>query len=227
MSDTDPVMKFGMKRPVRFVRAALLVLLCASWLRAGEPETAGKDILRLFQRAHRGAPIRFVALGGSITAAGKGWIGPWLRETFPRSLVTVHNAGLPGTGSHLAMFRLERDVIACQPDLVLIEFAVNDGGGGAHAIRHLESVVQRLKRLPHPPAILFVETAKRFDYEHDTGDHSRVARHYGFFDVDLHAAVRRELAARADAWWRETDGRDVAYYESDAFRNNEHNAWPA
>ncbi|MEE3258195.1 MAG: sulfatase-like hydrolase/transferase [Candidatus Latescibacterota bacterium] len=38
-----------------------------------------------------------------------------------------------------------------------------------------------------------------------------------------HAAQRAELAQRADTWWQNTDGRDLAYYESDAFKANEHN----
>lgn len=42
-----------------------------------------------------------------------------------------------------------------------------------------------------------------------------------------HAGMERCLAAQADAWWRETGGRDSAYYESEAFRNNEHNAPPS
>ena len=45
--------------------------------------------------------------------------------------VAVYNAGMSGTGSALALFRLERDVLAFQPDLVLYEFVVNDGGGAA------------------------------------------------------------------------------------------------
>jgi hypothetical protein len=32
-----------------------------------------------------------------------------------------------------------------------------------------------------------------------------------------------ELANKADQWWLQTGGRDVAYYESDSFRRNEHN----
>ena len=32
-------------------------------------------------------------------------------------------------------------------------------------------------------------------------------------------ATRRELEADADQWWRNTDGRDAAYYESDTFRD--------
>lgn len=41
-----------------------------------------------------------------------------------------------------------------------------------------------------------------------------------------HAMTRDDLAQRADTWWQKTHGRDLAYYESAAFKNNEHNRVP-
>jgi arylsulfatase len=41
-----------------------------------------------------------------------------------------------------------------------------------------------------------------------------------------YATTRGELAQRADTWWHETHGRDLAYYESAAFKANEHNQAP-
>lgn len=38
-----------------------------------------------------------------------------------------------------------------------------------------------------------------------------------------YAEQRASLSRRADTWWRNTNGRDLAYYESDAFKANEHN----
>lgn len=38
-----------------------------------------------------------------------------------------------------------------------------------------------------------------------------------------YAEQRTELANRADTWWQNTGGRDLAYYESDAFKANKHN----
>ena len=38
-----------------------------------------------------------------------------------------------------------------------------------------------------------------------------------------HAAQRTALAERADTWWQQTNGRDLAYYESDYFKANQHN----
>ena len=35
--------------------------------------------------------------------------------------------------------------------------------------------------------------------------------------------VQSDLSTRADAWWHDTGGRDVDYYESDFFRQNLHN----
>jgi arylsulfatase A-like enzyme len=38
-----------------------------------------------------------------------------------------------------------------------------------------------------------------------------------------YAEQKAELAQRADTWWASTDGRDLAYYESDHFKANKHN----
>ncbi len=158
----------------------------------------GDDLLVPFARAQAGEPLRVVAIGGSITQVGAGWVGPWLRETFPRSRISVHNAGMSGTGSQLAIFRLERDVIAHQPDLVMFEFAVNDGNGGAHTVWSVESVIRRLKSLEKPPVIVMIEAAQRGrDF---IPPQRKVAEHYGLLTVDMQTAVQNHLAAKDLAW---------------------------
>ena len=143
------------------IKQLLLVsLLSITFANATAEQTVGRDILQVFTEAHRGEELRAVAMGGSITQAGKGWVGPWLQQQFPNSKVSMHNAGMSGTGSNLGIFRLERDVIEYNPDLVFIEYAVNDGCGKVEdVIRWLESLVVRLKLLPQPPAIVFLEAA--------------------------------------------------------------------
>lgn len=162
-------------------------------------DDTGRDLLDVFSRAHAGKPLRAVAMGGSITQAGEGWVGEWLRGQFPKSVVTMHNAGMSATGSDLGVFRIERDVIACQPDLVFIEFAVNDGAlSDVDAIRYVESLVVRLKSLEHPPAIVFLETAARGGS--NRGRHQQVARHYGLVDVDLQNALDAHLLSEGFPW---------------------------
>lgn len=183
------------------LRLHWIVLFFALNLTAlGEPTIAvGEDLARCFSRAEEGEPLRCVAFGGSITQAGEGWIGPWLREQFPKSPIVMVNAGMSATGSALGVFRLERDVITFQPDLVLVEFCVNDGGlSDEDAVRYLESIVVRLKGLPNPPAIVMVEAATRDGV--NLQRHRSVARHYGLLEVDLQKAITEEMRVSGQAW---------------------------
>jgi lysophospholipase L1-like esterase len=159
----------------------------------------GSDLLPVFARAHAGGPLRVAAIGGSITQAGGGWIEGWLREQFPKAVVTMRNAGLSATGSQLGVFRLERDVISAQPDLVFIEFVVNDVGlSDDEAIRYTESIVVRLKSLPNPPAVVFLKAAAKGGSHGKR--HHRVAEHYGLLNIDLQAAVDRHVAESGSGW---------------------------
>ncbi|WP_221469563.1 SGNH/GDSL hydrolase family protein [Cohnella nanjingensis] len=72
-------------------------------------------------------------IGGSITDArpGHNWPEPvnrWLVESYPDVRLSVENAGIGATGSDLAAFRAQRDLIDTGCDLVFVEFAVNDYG---------------------------------------------------------------------------------------------------
>lgn len=165
---------------------------------------AGDDVVAAFARAERGEPLRYVAIGGSITqASGDGWAGDWLREQFPQSDVTVVNSGMSATGSSLGIFRVERDIIAHQPDLVAIEYCVNDGAlSDEEAIRYMETLVVRLKSLPQPPAIVIVEAASKNGV--NLARHRRVARHYGLIEVDMQAAMDAQGAAAWDEFFSDT-----------------------
>ncbi len=162
-------------------------------------EEHGADVAAVFAKAKAGAPLRCVAFGGSITQSGKGWIEPWLRAKFPTSEILIANAGMSSTGSQLGVFRVVQDVIAWQPDLVLIESCVNDGGlSDEEAVRYLESIIVRLKQLPHPPAIVIVEAAARNGV--NLLRHRQVARHYELLEVDLQQKVDDFLKTKGKVW---------------------------
>jgi lysophospholipase L1-like esterase len=72
-------------------------------------------------------------IGGSITAGGgsNNWPEPvcaWFQKTYPNLKIHIVNAAIGATGSDLAVFRAERDLIQFGCDIVFIEFAVNDEG---------------------------------------------------------------------------------------------------
>lgn len=181
------------------IKKLLTTVICLIALSISLKAERGSDLLRIFKRAHEGKPLTCVAIGGSITQAGKGWIGPALRKSFPKSIVTMHNAGMSATGSILGMFRVDRDVISCQPDLVLIEYAVNDGGAkDDDAIWTVESMVRRLKMLDNPPAIVFIMAASTSHSK--IYRHQKVANHYKLLSVNLDAKSHSFLKKNKLPW---------------------------
>ena len=103
----------------------------------------------LFAKLERHEPVRIAYLGGSITAAS-GWrvmTTAWFEEQYPQSKFTPHNAAHSGTTSDLACFRLQRDCLHFKPDLLFIEFAVNDGIATRERIHQgIEGVIRQARR---------------------------------------------------------------------------------
>lgn len=108
-----------------------------------------------------GEEVRVAYIGGSITAAN-GWrpmTTKWLAEKYPKAKVLETNAAIGGTGSDLGVFRFRRDVLEHKPDLVFIEFAVNDGGFQPDLIlRTMEGMVRQAWRQDPRIDICFVYT---------------------------------------------------------------------
>lgn len=79
--------------------------------------------------------VRIVALGDSTTATARDW-APEIREVYADCLpgalkphgieAVVINAGLGDTTSRQAVGRLDRDVRRHHPDLVVVQFGIND-----------------------------------------------------------------------------------------------------
>ncbi|MFH1304068.1 MAG: SGNH/GDSL hydrolase family protein [Planctomycetota bacterium] len=105
--------------------------------------------------------VRVAYLGGSITAA-PGWrvkTTKWLQEAFPQAKIQEIHAAIGGTGSDLGAFRLEHDVLQHHPDLVFIEFAVNDGGRQPESIwESMEGIVRQIWTANPQTDICFVYT---------------------------------------------------------------------
>jgi lysophospholipase L1-like esterase len=93
-----------------------------------------------------GKPVAIAYFGGSITAAN-GWRVKslaWFQQQYPRSEFHEINAAIGGTGSDLGVYRCGHDVLEHKPDLVFIEFAVNDGGADPLQIqRCMEGIVRQ------------------------------------------------------------------------------------
>ncbi|MBR5011709.1 MAG: SGNH/GDSL hydrolase family protein, partial [Clostridia bacterium] len=79
--------------------------------------------------------LKVVYFGGSVTAGSgashgsycwRGLIGEWLKNNFPEAEITNCNKALGETGTHLGVYRLKKAVSEEKPDLLFIEYSIND-----------------------------------------------------------------------------------------------------
>lgn len=88
-----------------------------------------------FKKAMENRKITVGILGGSISEPinvpweQQRWpdkLTNWLAASFPEVIVNVENAAKGASGSESALFRVERDIISKNCDIVFVEYAVND-----------------------------------------------------------------------------------------------------
>ncbi|MVM33174.1 SGNH/GDSL hydrolase family protein [Spirosoma sp. HMF4905] len=115
-----------------------------------------------FQKIKEGREINVAYIGGSITEADEGWRSltfNWLRINYPHNSFNEINATIGGTGSNLGVFRIDHDVLIRKPDLVFVEFAVNDSGRSPHQItQSMEGIVRKIWEANPATDICFVYT---------------------------------------------------------------------
>ena len=109
------------------------------------------------EAAEDGAPLTVAYLGGSITE-GKNYSSPfsnYLKTTFAKGGFTEVNAGLSGTSSVVGLVRSEKDIVSHNPDIVVVEFSVNDHEDISYK-KSFESVCKKFLDLPNEPAVIIL-----------------------------------------------------------------------
>lgn len=115
----------------------------------------------VFAKWKAGKEVRIAYLGGSITEAN-GWRPKtldWFKKQYPAAPIVEINAAIGGTGSDLGVYRVRQDVLDHKPDLLFVEFAVNDSGAPVDRIQKaMEGIVRQTWRANPATDICFVYT---------------------------------------------------------------------
>ena len=115
----------------------------------------------VLEKLNNAEVVKIAYLGGSITAAN-GWRPKTTKRfqaTWPKAKIEEIHAAIGGTGSDLGVFRLGDDVLRYEPDLLFVEFAVNDGGAPPENIwRGMEGIVRQTWKANPKTDIVFVYT---------------------------------------------------------------------
>jgi lysophospholipase L1-like esterase len=202
-----------------FPALAIVAILLATGLTTMADAETQQPLGRSIEKLKNDKTLTIGYFGGSITA-GAGASNPlktswralttaWFKEHFPGALITEVNAAIGGTGSDLGAFRCQADLLAKNPDLVFIEFAVNDGGRAELRVkRSIEGIVRQLL-LSNPWAeIVFIYTTTKTlapayaagDVPKAVGYHQAIARHYGIAEINVGQALVERMARGDDSW---------------------------
>ncbi len=156
---------------------------------------------KAFTKLENGEDVTICFLGGSITQGSLSSVPEtcyayrvyqWLKEKFTDSKITCVNAGVGGTTSVFGAARVDRDVLSHNPDIVLVEFSVNDECND-YFLESYEGLMRKLLYSDCKPAV-----AALFNFFYQDGRtseriHSRVTRHYKIPAASMHGAIYEDI----------------------------------
>ena len=173
-------------------------------------------------RLEKDKELRVAYFGGSVTVgygasdtekySWRARTTAWLKEAFPDADITEINAAIGATGSYLGSFRTERDIVSQKPDLLFVEFAINDVYNGEtikSAELHYESIVRQVRKaLPFCDIVAVFttdsgRTASGGDYMQQKG-HDAIAKLYDIPSVNIGRALTRSknLSGAVNDEWK-------------------------
>lgn len=157
-------------------------------------------IKRMLNKAAKGEPITVGFIGGSITYGYKvnnpecfaTLYTNWLSDQLHTEVKCV-NAGISGTPSVLGNLRVDDQILAEKPDMVVVEFAVNDGGDTIFKFSY-ESLINRILKAENEPAVMLLFTVTEEGHTCEKWM-KQVGEHYELPMVSVVQSMKAEVDA--------------------------------
>ncbi len=165
------------------------------------------------------------SIGGSLTELGNEWqyaVKAELEKQMPGKEVVLKNAGKMGTNSEYGAIRFQDDVLSVKPDLVFIEFAVNDWKSTEFRSKtYMESMLRQCLAAEKVPNVVFLyapracePTAEEQTYANENIRwKEEVATAYGINSVNVFDYMMRD--------WQKEPGLSYTSYLSRYYKKAE------
>lgn len=157
-------------------------------------------IKAVMKKAEAGGNITIAFLGGSITQGCLSTtpeqcyaylIYEWWKKKYPRASITYLNAGIGGTTSQFGVARVDEDVIKYRPDLVFVEFSVNDENTEFFRETY-EGLIRHIYR--SGPAIMLIHNIKYDDGFSVEEIHRSIGEHYSLPCISMKSTIYRKMS---------------------------------
>lgn len=173
-------------------------------------------LANMFKKAAGGEDITVAYLGGSITQGSSATesncyarlVTNWFEETYPDIKVNYVKAGVGATGSYIGIHRADRDVLSKNPDVVFIDFSVNDTTENTQRnINSYDSLMRKLWNGDSKPAIVCIgmtqETGIAFQSQH-----LEIAKHYDLPFISYKNAIL-DVINKGYIKWTDISGDNI------------------
>lgn len=162
---------------------------------------------KVIEKARNGEDVTLAYIGGSITQgynAGTTEIfaklsSDYFRETYATTgKVNYVNAGLSGTPSLLGLIRSDRDIFEAKPDVVFIEFAVNDAQDTQNKSA-FESLLRKALMQEQEPAVVLLFSVTEDGYTCQS-NMQLIGMNYELPMISVPNAIQPEFEAGRMTW---------------------------
>ncbi len=167
-------------------------------------------IHRAIDKAQNGGNVVIAYLGGSITE-GAGAV-PQITKCYAyqsaqhfaarfmpdKKQLTYVNAGISGTPSLLGLTRAQQDIISKNPDIVFVEFAVNDSNDPTSRAVY-EGLIRKLLNSESRPAVVLIFTLTNTGYSCQAAMQA-IGKTYDLGMVSVKDAIQPAIRTGALAW---------------------------
>ncbi len=189
-----------------------------------------RDIIlsNTYSRLTEDKELTIAYIGGSVTdgygstdSSKHAWathLGNWIKEQYPDVTLNNQKKSIGGTGSYLASFRYEREIAPLNPDLLFIEYAINDKYNGVtydQVVKSSESIVRLANKFNPGIDIIYVLT---FDSGTGASDYDQLKAHRDVAEYYGYPCIK--MADKVYAMLEET-GDDYSVYFKDGVHPND------
>lgn len=168
------------------------------------------DLTRLaaaMKKAQNGEKVTVGVIGGSITQGSSASnqnncyasrFNQWWTNKFPEAEINFVNAGIGGTNSYLGVHRVDDQLLAYDPDVVIVEFSVNDTDKMMNKYSY-DSLVRKILSYKTNPAVMLLFTT--MDNGTSLQDvHKEIGTAYDLPMISYREVVYQEVAAGTLDW---------------------------
>lgn len=163
---------------------------------------------KLFKKAGQQEPVSLVFLGASVTLGFKipkedqfpVRIKQYFTNTFQNDRINLFNLSEPGLPSIHALYQCYHEVSACNPDLIVLDYSINDQKNPDFRTAY-ESLLVKALSLPSHPAVMSFFVKGRGEDGYTCAPHMSITNeHYGVAYVNIGAQLDEDIRTGLLSW---------------------------